>query len=331
MITLHDGTANYNNKALNLAGGALPPDVKWIDVFEGAPEEIAYVERIIGRSLPTLAELSEVESSSRLQFEDNVFYLSTPLVARNPQELPATTPVGFVLTKDVLVTIRFARLSAFISFAEVYARQTSTFVGAQGVFIGLMDAIIDRAADVLEEVGGELDRVSQNVFINNTTAASLAKSPVQQVVGLRELVRKIGYNGDLSSKIRISLMGIGRILSYVSSMGGTWLSPEQTVSLTTQRQDIISLSDYDAHLMNNVQFLLDATIGLISIEQSNIVKVLTVVSVVGVPPTLIASIYGMNFHAMPELSWSFGYPFGLALILLSAIVPLVWFRKRGWM
>ena len=96
------------------------------------------------------------------------------------------------------------------------------------------------------------------------------------------------------------------------------------------RQDVLSLSDYDGHISNKVQLLLDATLGLINIEQNNIIKVLTIVSVVGIPPTLIASMYGMNFKIMPELNWSWGYPYGLALIALSAVLPLVWFKWRGW-
>ena len=331
MIVLHDGTANYKNIVPNLADATLPANVTWIDVVEGNPDEILFVERVLGRHVPTLAELTEIENSSRLQFEDGVFYLSAPLVSHNPQELPKTTPVGFILTKNLLVTMRFMQLTAFSNFAEAQARPDTRQSGSAVAFAGLMDAIIDRAADVLEEISGVLDQTSQDVFRKNTSALSLSRRPVRQIAGLRELVRKIGYNGDLSSRIRDSLLGVGRIVSYVSGLGGSWFSPEQLSYLETQRNDVKSLSDYDAYLMNRVQLLLDATIGLIGIEQSNTVKVLTVVSVVGIPPTLVASIYGMNFHNMPELSWSWGYLFGLALILLSAVGPIAWFKKRGWM
>jgi magnesium transporter len=158
-----------------------------------------------------------------------------------------------------------------------------------------------------------------------------SQKPAREAASLRETLRKIGYNGDLTSKIRDSLLGVGRIVSYVEGMGSEWIPFEGKAHLDTQHRDIASLSDYDLHLMNKVQLLLDATIGLISIEQNSTIKVLTVVSVVGVPPTLVASLYGMNFHYMPELSWTFGYPFGLALIALSAIVPLAWFKLRGWL
>jgi len=145
------------------------------------------------------------------------------------------------------------------------------------------------------------------------------------------VLRRVGRCGDLASKIRDSLLGIGRIVPYVTGMAADWLPGEVKPHLRTLHQDIVSLTDYDHHLTNKVQLLLDATLGLINTEQNNIIKVLTVVSVVGVPPTLVASMYGMNFHVMPELSWSWGYPYGLALIVLSAVGPLVWFKLRGWL
>jgi magnesium transporter len=144
-------------------------------------------------------------------------------------------------------------------------------------------------------------------------------------------LRKIGRAGDLTSKIRNSLLGLGRMVPYVAGLGATWLAAEVKPHLETLRQDIVSLNDYDAHLSNNVQLLLDATLGLINIEQNNIIKVLTIVSVVGVPPTLVASMYGMNFRHMPELDWAWGYQYGLVLIALSAILPLLWFKLRGWL
>src|SRR5205085_5110466 len=136
--------------------------------------------------------------------------------------------------------------------------------------------------------------------------------------------------GDLVSKIRDGLLALARIVPFVASNGASWIHPELKPRLETVRRDIISLSDYDTHLINKVQLLLDATLGLINIEQNNIIKVLTIVSVVGVPPTLVASMYGMNFRHMPELDWAWGYPYGLALIAVSAVAPLLWFRWRGW-
>ncbi|MDR3448970.1 MAG: magnesium transporter CorA family protein [Alphaproteobacteria bacterium] len=331
MLTLHNGTPDYKDITPDLTGAALPPQVTWIDILDGTGEEIAYVERATGHRLPTLADLQEIETSSRLRFAHDMFILSTPIVSRDKDGVPHGTPVGFILTKNLLVTVRFAPLKAFASFAEDYTRRDALHAGGIAVFTGLIDAIIDRAADILEEVGGELDLLSQSVFGGGKQAPASRQAPAHETASLRETLRRIGFNGDLSSKIRDSLLGIARIVSYVAGLSADMCAPELRIHMETQRHDIASLADYDAHLANKVQLLLDATMGLINIEQNNIIKVLTIVSVVGVPPTLVASMYGMNFHNMPELSWAWGYPYGLALIAVSAIAPLLWFKMRGWL
>jgi magnesium transporter len=330
MLTLHDGTAGYKTNIPKLDGSALPSRVSWVDIAEGTPEEIAYVERVIGRHLPTLAELNEIETSSRLRHEKGTFCLSTPIVSRIPSGAPATVPVGFILTKGLLVTVRFEELTAFTTFQESY-RCHDAFCGGVDAFTGLINAIVDRAADVLETVGNELDEISQSVFFRKRRSVSLSGQPARETENLKEMLRRIGYDGDLASKIRNSLLGVGRIVTFVSDMGAEWMPREQRILLETQHHDIASLSDYNVHLSTKVQLLLDATMGLINIEQNNIIKVLTVVSVVGVPPTLVASMYGMNFRSMPELDWSLGYPFALLLILVSAVGPLLWFKIRGWL
>lgn len=331
MLTLHSCSSACANIPGLLDARVMPPGIVWIDLLDATQAEIAAVERITRLHLPTLAELSEIETSSRLRTKDGVLYLSAPLVYRslpiNQQSVPYTTPVGFVLSRELLVTVRFAPLVAFTNFAGDAASADTAHPSSAGAFLGLIDAIVDRLADVLESVGADLDQISQRVF---RTDPSVGK-PAREDADLREILRRIGRNGDLTSKIRDSLLGISRIVPYTAAVGAAWIAPELLPRLEVQRQDIVSLSDYDMHLTNKVQLLLDATLGLINIEQNNIIKVLTVVSVVGVPPTFFASLYGMNFHNMPELSWTYGYQYGLALILLSAIGPLVWFKVRGWL
>jgi magnesium transporter len=202
-------------------------------------------------------------------------------------------------------------------------------VTSAGIFIELLEAIVDRLADALERSASELDILSHRLFRSGPASPFSRRRSIGEA-DLRVILRRVGHNGDLTSKIRDSLLGIARIVPFVLTLAADWLPHELKPRLETLRQDIASLNDYDAHLLSKVQLLLDGTLGLINIDQNNIIKVLTIVSVVGVPPTLVASMYGMNFEHMPELHWAWGYPYGLALIVLSAILPLLWFKWRGW-
>jgi magnesium transporter len=330
MLSAHTCSAGQA-ATINLSMSALPANVVWIDLFNAEAAEVAFLERAAGLNIPTLVELSEIESSSRLRAEKDTLYLSTPIVSFTDLGEPITTSVGFILRRDLLITIRFADLKVFSTFAQSAQKPGAVHPSSTGAFVGLLEAIVDRMADGLESVGTGLDAVSHRIFRSNAAGLAKHRRPAREDADLREILRRIGAAGDLTSKLRDSLLGFGRIVPYVVSLGASWLSDEVKPHFETLRQDIASLNDYDAHLTNNVQLLLDATLGLINIEQNNIIKVLTVVSVVGVPPTLVASMYGMNFKHMPELDWAWGYPYGLVLIALSAILPLLWFKLRGWL
>ena len=232
--------------------------------------------------------------------------------------------MGFVLAPELLVTVRYERLNAFDAY-EGTARGS-----ASEVFVGLIEAIVDRIADVLERIAAELDLQSHRLFRSRSVGGGERRTRAQESADLRTILRGLGASGDLASKIRDSLLALARIVPYVATMRGTELTAAVKTRLETLRHDLASLNDYEAHLLNKIQLLMDATLGLINVEQNDIIKVLTVVSVVGVPPTLVASMYGMNFKYMPELAWSWGYPYGLALIAISALAPLIWFKWRGW-
>jgi magnesium transporter len=297
----------------------------WLDLLNPTGEERSIAERATGLRVPTQEELAEIESSSRLSTEGSALYLSTPMTFRSLDGISKTAPLGLVLTPEHLLTVRFADLPVFDSFAERFA--TNDQMTSVGAFLGLLEAIVDRLADILEHVGADLEGISRRVFRPERDRHMNARKTDAQ---LRATLRAVGRAGERLSNIRDSLVGTQRIVIYAHDTGASWIPKDTLSRFRTVRQDITSLMDYDVQLSNKVQFLLDATLGFINIEQNNGIKVLTVVSVVGVPPTLVASIYGMNFKWIPELQWEYGYFYGLAVIVLSALLPLWWFKRRGW-
>lgn len=331
MLIFHECAGKSGEVVNDLTSPTIADDVIWIDLIEPVAEEVSYVEKIAGLSLPTFDDLTEIESSSRLYTENGALFMSAPLVFKATSGFPEVTPVGFVLTRKRLITIRFADLSAFKSFHDRAAKPEAVHQSSAGVLVGLLDAVVDRMADVLEGVGADLDATSKRVFRENLKKSGAMRAANRENADMRALLRRIGRAGDLASTIRDSLLGVSRMIPYITGLADEWLPEEVKPHLKTLRQDAMSLNDYEVHLTNKVQLLLDATLGLINIEQNNIFKVLTIVSVAGIPPTLIASMYGMNFRHMPELEWAWGYPWGLGLIALGTIIPLVWFKIRGWM
>lgn len=326
-LALHSCGPQGTLAEINLSATALPQGIVWIDLWEPTSDEADFIQRATGLHVPTREELSEIETSSRLRTDKGVLYLSMPAVYRQ-DGVPVTTPLGFVLSAEHLITIRFAPLPAFETFKGEIREPDNVHPSSAGAFAGLLETAVDRMADVLEQVGGELDAISHNVFRRRDKTDK--QQPARAENDLRETMRAIGRTGDLISKIRDSLTGIGRIVPYTLGHCVSWMPHEVRTTLETLKADVISLNDYDGYLTSKVQFLLDATLGLINIEQNNIIKVLTVASVIGIPPTLVASWYGMNFKTIPELDWAYGYPYVIVVALLSAILPVLYFRVKGW-
>jgi magnesium transporter len=270
--------------------------------------------------------LSEIESSSRLSVDHDTIYLSIPAVAQADTPEAYLTPTGFILTRSVLVTVRFAPLSIFDSIPKA-ANQDDRPRSATAVFVALLEAIVDHAADVLERLGGDLAKVSKSVFRGDP---SRPRHIVRSNNTLRRALLAVGTTGDRLALARDALLGLSRVAPFVLGLRKEWIVPPFDARLDAVAKDLASLNDYETHLSDKVQLLLDAILGFITIQQNDLFKILTIVSVVGIPPTLVAGIYGMNFKYMPELNWIGGYPFGLAMILLSALIPLAWFKWRGW-
>jgi magnesium transporter len=303
----------------------LPKRVIWIDLLNPTKEEIAFVESRTKVRVPSIESLSEIESSSRLAVDQEIIYLSVSAVAQGDTADAYLSPTGFILTRSVLVTVRFASLPIFDAVAERVKHDDK--LQSTAVFITLLEAIVDRAADGLERLGGELAKVSKSVFRGDP---SQPRHIVRSTNALRRALLAVGMTGDRLALTRDVLLGIGRIAPFVLGLRKDWILPELQSRLEAATKDINSLNDYEAHLSNKVQFLLDAILGFINIQQNDLFKILTIVSVVGIPPTLVAGIYGMNFKYMPELNWVGGYPFGLAMIVLSSLIPVAWFKWRGW-
>jgi len=314
-------TASGSPKAVD-QGGA--DHAVWWDLLDATDEERAAVEQATGLRVPTREQVSEIESSSRLYTEGDIVYVSAPTISRNDLGGLVVLPIGLVLSPNSLVTIRFAPLASVDGFAARFKSQAVADVTSADVFTGILEAIVDRMADVLEYIEGQLDEISDAIF------RSESRKPGRADRALRENVRRIGRTGDHISKLRDSLLALDRMVPFVQDNSRVWFPRRLAPRFKMLRKDIDSLKNYDEHLMNKVQFLLDASIGLIGIGQSDIFKLLTVVSVVFMPPTLVAGVYGMNFKHMPELDWAWGYSFGWAFIIVSALLPLIWCRIRGW-
>jgi magnesium transporter len=304
-------------------------DAIWIDLLNPSDEERRRVEQATGLTLPSRETIEEIESSSRVFTEGTVAYLSTPVLENTDCVSDKVTSIGFVLAPTRLVTLRFASVTAFDAVATYYAAApTAPATTARDTFLRIVEEIVERTADALEHASIELERISHDAFHRDRPRGyKLARA--SEV--LRGALRKLGRMGDGLSHVRDTLLGLGRIATFAHENGRDGRTAPDLARSQAIRSDITSLNDYQGQLSNKVQFLLDATLGFISIEQNDVVKTLTVVSVVGVPPVLIAGIYGMNFQHMPELSWTFGYPFAIGLMVASGLLPLALFKWRGWL
>jgi magnesium transporter len=297
----------------------------WIDLLNPTADETARLKAESGIRIPSRESLQEIETSSRMRADGQVLYLSMPLALQDEAAGFLPIPLGFILSPQLLITVRFSEVHAFARVQE--SCKTGTEIGGPAVFAALIEAIVDFGADRLEKLSGELALLSARTFDPRMASMKGAK-PASHA--LRKSLTEVGAAGDQLSRIRESMLGLQRIIAYVSKSAADWFGPELKTRMSTAQQDLSSLVDFEAHLEGKTQFLLDAILGFINTEQNEIFKVLTIVSVVGIPPTLIASMYGMNFHDMPELSWRWGYPYGLALIGLSILLPVLWFKRRGW-
>jgi magnesium transporter len=319
-------------RAYAVAGGRLRPlgtpfdsldDVVWFDVFNPTEAEEKALEKAIGVGVPTKDEMQEIEDSSRLYTEDGAAFMTANLPSQVETDEPVLAPVTFILAEPRLVTLRYHEPRALRTFAARAERVDVGCTDGTSTLVGLLESVVDRLADILEKIGSDINLISRQVFRPGDPAA---RGPDYQAV-----LRDLGRHGDLVANVTDSLVTLERLIVFLTASTTRSVSKEGRVRIKTLSRDTRFLSEHAGSLSQKLTFLLDATLGMISIEQNGIIKIFSVAAVVFLPPTLIASIYGMNFHVMPELDWIAGYPFALGLMVASAVLSFWFFKSRGWL
>jgi magnesium transporter len=306
------------------AGAAIPGEAVWLDLLEPTPSEEKQVESFLSIDVPTRDEMREIEASNRLYEEDGALYMTATVVTKLESDLPESTQITFILSAVKLVTNRYVDplpFRRFIAYAERHPNSCST---PPAVFAGIIEAIVNRVADVIERVATDLDSASAEVF-----SASRRRRGVMR--DFRKVLERLGQNGELISKARESLVSLGRLLTFVQQSTSVPISQEIRGRFRTLTRDVMAMSDHASFLGTKVSFILDATLGLINIDQNNILKIFSVVTVFLLPPSVIGAAYGMNFDHIPGAQEAWGFWAALGLMLASAIGPFLYFKRKGWL
>lgn len=322
--------------AADHAAETMPRDAIWVDLLEPTPTEVRAVESVFSIEVPTREEMHEIEASSRLYNEGDSLVMTAPVLHKTTTEHAESGAVTFILTPTVLITVRFVDPLPFAVYSRRALRHPNIAIGPQPILLGLLEGIADRLADVLELAAADMEQVSREIFTKQADGMNIRRRGLGskganglKSSSLQDVLRRIGRNGDLATKARDSLLGLSRVVLFLNAQNN--MKKDAKLRIKTLSRDIASIADHANFLAGKINFLLDATLGLINIEQNAIIKIFTVAAVAFLPPTLIASVYGMNFDRMPELQWDYGYLFAVGLMVLSAVLPFWYFRKRGWL
>ena len=305
---------------------ALPKEALWLDLLDPTPADEKRLEAAFGIGIPTREEMREIESSNRLYEEAGALFMTATVVTKLDSDLPESTQITFILTGTRLITVRYVDPLPFRRFIAHAERHTAGGSSGATIFAGLLESIINRIADVLERAGSQLDSESAGIFAHTSPGRRRSASR-----DFRGILERLGQNGELLSKSRESLVSLGRLLAFAQQQPTNYFAQDVRARFRMLSRDVLAMSDHVTYLGNKVQFLLEATLGMVNIEQNAIIKIFSVAAVVLLPPTTIASVYGMNFHHMPELEWVAGYPFALGLMVVSAVLPYMRFKRKGWL
>ena len=305
---------------------AIPEDAVWVDLLEPTKAEEALAEKFVGINIPTREELSQIEPSSRLYQRRNAAFMTMSVLHGITDGQPGSDPIGFILTDKHLVTVRYSDPKPFVIFADHVHGDPDIASDPRTLFVRLLDAIIDRLADEFEIAGKEIEAISHRIFNHHAH-----RSKRQPELRLEAMLMRIGKAQQLLAILRETSVSSTRLLMFLESIDAVNDDERNRRHVESLIADAKALNDHSNFLGDNLTFLLDASLGLINLEQNNVMKIFSIFAVVFMPPTLIAGVYGMNFEHMPELKWLYGYPFALMLILASAVFPYFFARRRGWL
>ncbi|MDO5622201.1 MAG: magnesium transporter CorA family protein [Paracoccus sp. (in: a-proteobacteria)] len=304
-----------------LPTGADLAQAQWIDLYRPLSSQTDAVEAL-GLAVPTLADMEEIEISNRLYQENGVYYMTIVLPGETPEGQTVAAPVTFILAPDRLVTVRHHAPRPFSTFPSRADRGTAGCGTVNRLFLSLIEEIISRLADILEAVGRVLDEITQRLFEGRTDDRGAM---------LQKTLEHVGQKGDVLARIRLGLLSVERLLSFYNTAETGTEAARLKPIIKAHLRDIQALEVHADFLAGRVTLAVDATLGLISLRQNDTVRILSVVTALFLPPTLIASTYGMNFDKMPELHWEWGYPYALGLMLASAVGTWLVLKWKKWM
>ncbi len=300
--------------------GRLPSDALWLDVVDITADEERLLESTFSIEVPTREEMAGLEASSRLYHEHGTLYLTAGMISHSHTDEAMTEDVTFILTRERIITVRYADFWPFRTFAERASRSVE-YDRPDGILLGLMEATVERLGQLLQKINGELEDASREVFANREA----------RTIDLNGVLTTVGRCGDTLSRLRVSLQDKDHVVTYAQQTCKAFIDRDVADALGAVAHDARSLSDQASFAATKISFLLDAILGLIQIDQNRVIKIFSVLAVIFLPPTMVGTVYGMNFTHMPELPWRFGYPFALLLMVISALIPLWWFKRQKWL
>lgn len=317
----------YQVQEGRIVAGEMGPGAIWVDLVSPTSDEAAVAGAWQDIDLPTPEEMSDIEPSARLYTDGGAEVMTATVAIGLNTEAPSKAPLTFALRGSRLVTIRHVNIRVFDTFVgRASSRVAEPLSDGESVMLALIEGLIDRYADALERTAAEIDAISAGVFRRSAMGQPQSEA-------LEVLIGEIGQKGDLLGMVRESLSSFQRLLAYHAALDAAprRAGRESRQKVRMLQRDAAALGELCDSMSAKLSFLLDATLGLINVQQTQIIKIFSVASVALLPPTLIASIYGMNFEYMPELSQPWAYPAALGLMLLSAALPYLYFKKRGWL